>query len=204
MEGSALRFLTFLFLPRGRIGRTEFWIGLFVHIWILRRLAVPQAIMALADGVLPAQVGWLGGFLAVVDFWLVWCHFAKRWHDMNFAAVWTLVLFIPALGPTIGFLMLGFLPGSRAANRHGAPRPLRAALDELVGGLNGAVGLAAARPPVVEPVPIPVSVEEPPRVRTRVAAKGPPPVVVRRDGSRLWGPRSPDRASTSAAVRRRR
>ena len=48
MEGSALRFLTFLFLPRGRIGRAEFWIGLFVHIWILRRLAVPQAIMALA------------------------------------------------------------------------------------------------------------------------------------------------------------
>lgn len=203
MEGSALRFLMFLFLPRGRIGREEFWIGLFVHIWILRRLAVPQAIMALASGVLPAQVGWLGGALAVVDVWLVWCHFAKRWHDMNLAAVWTLVLFIPALGPTIGFLMLGFLPGSRAANRHGAPRPLRAALDELVGGLNGTVGLAAARPPAVEPVPIPVPVEEPPR-RRALAVATMPPVVVRRDVGRLFGRRSPDHASSSAAVRRRR
>lgn len=203
-----MRTVVFLLLPRGRIGRAEFWIGLFFHIWVLRWLAVPQAVMALAAGVLPAHIGWLGALLTVVDVWLLWCHFAKRWHDMNFAAAWTLGLFVPALGPTIGFLALGFIPGSRGLNRYGAPRPLRATLDELAADLNrtGRVAPLADPIPAVAssaPIPVPARPEASPMRRPAATAKAPPPIA-RRDAGRPWGARSLDPSPSAVVVRRRR
>lgn len=206
MESSALRSLTFLLLPRGRIGRAEFWMGLFLHIWVLRKLAVPQAVMALAAGVLPSDIGWIAALLAIVDFWLVWCHLAKRWHDMNLAAIWTLGLFVPALGPTIGFLALGFIPGSKGVNRYGAPRPLRVTFDELRAALYRADRLATPTDPAPAdplPVAVPAPAETPQTRRAAVATRTPPPIS-RRGEARFWGPRSPDRSSTSVVVRRRR
>lgn len=200
--------LTFLFRPRGRIGRAEFWIGLFVHIWVLRRLAVPETVMALAAGVVPSHVGWIGALLTMVDVWLVWCHFAKRWHDINAGPIWTLALFVPALGPTIGFLVLGFVPGSRGPNRFGAPRSLRDAVAEIAAAFGGTLPSGPLLAPApAEPVPDAVTVVAPPprRSEQRAAAfAASDGGVVRRDGGRLFGRRPPDRLVATSVVRRRR
>ena len=46
--------------------------------------------------------------------------YTKRWHDHNKSGWWTLILFVPAIGPIWMLVELGFLPGTIGPNRFGS------------------------------------------------------------------------------------
>lgn len=72
-------------------------------------LARPGAVVILIACALTAIYVWSGVALAV-----------KRWHDRNKTGWWTLIGFIPLIGPVWTFLECGCLPGTRGPNRFGA------------------------------------------------------------------------------------
>jgi uncharacterized membrane protein YhaH (DUF805 family) len=197
--------LAALVSPNGRIGPVEFWIGFFVHSWLLHLIGVDQWVRALERGFAPQLGDDLRVGLFVLDLWLLWVHFARRWHDLDMRAAWTLVLLVPGLGWLFAFVMLGFVRGSRRRNRWGPPRPWRRVVRDLRDVVlrlpAGFADLrapafdrpsrtgdrpAAASPPPEEP---PAPPESPGRVAPAVygrpihrgpIAPPPPPVVVRR------------------------
>ena len=78
-------------------------------------------------GVLIGAVGLLGEDLAGILFipmyvawiWIGLANSAKRWHDRNKSGWWSLVAFVPIIGPIWALVEQGFLPGDSGPNRFG-------------------------------------------------------------------------------------
>ena len=125
----------------GRINRQPFWLGVVVLVvvtWILEFVLFgifgvsmmpamdPGADPAVAAAAAQAAMGKLAVPLIILTLLILWpslCLYTKRWHDRDKSGCWTLIMFVPIIGP-IGLLVeLGFLRGTPGANRFG-PDPL--------------------------------------------------------------------------------
>jgi len=126
-----------LFSFTGRIGRGKFWLGeltvllLAVLIMIPVSIMVPweQVIVTGADGqptvdysnpaMLPVWIGYLIYF--VIGFWITFAISIKRYHDRGKSGWWSLIMFIPLIGPIWWLIELGFLRGDPGPNAYGPP-----------------------------------------------------------------------------------
>jgi uncharacterized membrane protein YhaH (DUF805 family) len=124
----------------GRIPRKTFWLGylvLLVITWILQFVLFsifgvnmmamdpnmsPEAQAAAAAEAFSAMMVPLG-ILILITLWPSLALYTKRWHDRNKSGWWTLILFIPLVGPIWMLIELGFLRGTEGPNRFG-PDPI--------------------------------------------------------------------------------
>ena len=128
----------FLFSPRGRISRIEFWVYHLAMLVLafsgLIALGTTADIIDRPSGALGATVSLAVGFatLAVVPLTMlttlaVW---AKRFHDRNKPGWWALIGLVPVLGTVWIIVECGCLVGTRGSNRFG-PNPLGVHMDDL-------------------------------------------------------------------------
>ncbi|MBZ7922097.1 DUF805 domain-containing protein [Ensifer adhaerens] len=108
----------------GRIGRQTWWLAQIV-VWIATTAAVfaGGALLALS-GVDNYAAGFSLMHLMVFIVLVASTYFSlvvniKRWHDHGRSGWWNLALFVPVVGPLLGLVMLGFLPGDEGDNRFG-------------------------------------------------------------------------------------
>jgi uncharacterized membrane protein YhaH (DUF805 family) len=108
----------------GRIGRQTWWLAQVV-VWIATTAAVfaGGALLALS-GVDNYAAGFSLMHLMVFIVLVASTYFSlvvniKRWHDHGRSGWWNLALFVPVVGPLLGLVMLGFLPGDEGDNRFG-------------------------------------------------------------------------------------
>src|SRR5436190_23990168 len=113
---SASEMLIFFFRPIGRIGRTEYALGIGVLV------AIEAAVITYYLGQDDADPGaalllvLVGLPVVVAEFVLV----AKRCHDVGLPGLFVVLLFVPVLG--VGWLLLlAGMPGSPGINPYGAP-----------------------------------------------------------------------------------
>jgi uncharacterized membrane protein YhaH (DUF805 family) len=129
--------MTLLFSFDGRIGRGQFWLGylavviLAVLIAIIVSVMVPWEDVTVtgADGqptldftspaLTPAWIGYLVYF--VVGLWIAIAISIKRFHDRGKSGWWSLIMFIPLIGPIWWLIELGFLRGDPGPNTYGPP-----------------------------------------------------------------------------------
>ncbi|MEX0852445.1 MAG: DUF805 domain-containing protein [Bauldia sp.] len=108
------QFVTFFFRPRGRIGRTEYFLGAaFIHAvnlaivsFALNHPEIESIGIALLWSIaLPS----LAGVLVVM---------AKRCHDIGLPGSFVLLAIVPGVG-ILWEIALVFIPGSAGPNRYG-------------------------------------------------------------------------------------
>lgn len=113
-SGKGLRWMLFSF--SGRIPRRIYWgvsIGATVALYALLFL-----VLVILDGLrFNAEVVLLP--MAFLFMWISLAVKAKRWHDHNKSGWWTLIGFVPIVGPLWIFIELGCLRGTRGPNRFG-------------------------------------------------------------------------------------
>ena len=107
-------FLSQMLFFEGRSTRCEWWFGLLV---IYSSLIGVAGLTAISEGflILAIPVWFLG-------VWMLYSLHARRWHDHNKSGWWSLVGFIPILGPLWMFFELGCLGGTDGPNDYG-PAP---------------------------------------------------------------------------------
>jgi uncharacterized membrane protein YhaH (DUF805 family) len=108
--------ITFFFRPIGRIGRTEYALGIGTLLSI--ELAVVTFVLG-RDEVDPGAAFLLvavGLPIVVAELVIV----AKRCHDVGLPGLFVVLIFVPVLG--VGWLLLlAGMPGSPGLNPYGAP-----------------------------------------------------------------------------------
>jgi uncharacterized membrane protein YhaH (DUF805 family)/uncharacterized Zn finger protein (UPF0148 family) len=101
------------FSPAGRIGRGQFWLG----------VAIVFVVFLLLVALIPSPEEGTGSPLAgFAVLALMWCSFAvaaKRYHDLDKAAWWSLVILIPVIGWVWIVIDAGLRPGTPGPNRYG-------------------------------------------------------------------------------------
>jgi uncharacterized membrane protein YhaH (DUF805 family) len=119
----------------GRMPRKGFWLGLLVMLvisWILQLIvftifgasmmadpnATPEQAMAQLSGMLIPL-----GIVILLTLWPTLAIYTKRWHDRAKSGWWSLIMFIPLVGPIWLLVELGFLRGTEGANKYG-PDPI--------------------------------------------------------------------------------
>jgi len=96
----------------GRINRQTYWVnGVLVFLVI-------GFVVGLLDSILQAE-GVLIILLQIAVIWPGLAIQAKRWHDRDKSAWWTLITFIPIVGWIWILIELGFLEGTKSENRFG-------------------------------------------------------------------------------------
>ncbi len=129
-----MEFFNHLFFDfKGRIGRKAFWLGslciVLAQTFVILALAQVFGI-AIADMVGPDlntdqindladKLDVLGALTALIFLWPSLAIYAKRWHDRDKSAWWTLIAFIPIVGQIWAIIELGFFRGSKGPNRFG-------------------------------------------------------------------------------------
>lgn len=121
----------------GRIGRLSFWSGsllltlltsgfLGLLISFVSHATAYQALggVTLETLMFVAALGFI--LLAVMHFAVI----AKRYHDLDKSLLRYLVVIIPIVGPVWAMIELGFVKGTRGANRYGLPAGSVAGDDE--------------------------------------------------------------------------
>lgn len=115
---------------KGRISRSVFWYTQLACIGAIYALnALSNAWADIADIVLEYNATFLaieGLIVFPMTVFLLWCHcvsVAKRFHDLNMSAWWTLFVWIPAVGWLVYLVVLGCFSGTCGNNRYGAPAP---------------------------------------------------------------------------------
>ena len=96
----------------GRISRSTFWwamVGSNLAGVAVAAVAVWTQALVLLIFVLPLV-------------WPMEAIYAKRWHDRNKSAWWSLIAFVPIIGGIAMLIELGFLSGTRGPNKYG-PQP---------------------------------------------------------------------------------
>ena len=130
--------LNLLFSARGRINRARFWLAslLFTGCILLVTgilggavvLAFPPAIGANGSVNFPGVANGLLALLYLaytgVSLWAAICLGVKRYHDLDRAGAWVLIIFVPVVGGLVYFIMAGCFAGTTGPNRFGAD-PLR-------------------------------------------------------------------------------
>lgn len=110
----------------GRIGRQTWWLAQ-IAVWIATAAAVfaGGALLALSgvDNYAPgfSLMHLLVFVILIANLYFSFTVNTKRWHDHGRSGWWNLALFVPIVGPLLGLVMLGFLPGEEDANRFGPP-----------------------------------------------------------------------------------
>jgi len=112
---SPAQVLAFFFRPQGRIGRTEYALGIvFVYaVSFALMLFVLSRFGAEGGPILLAMVVTLP--LTVAAFVIV----AKRCHDLGLPGTFLLLVFVPMIG-VIWLIALAFIPGTAGPNVYGA------------------------------------------------------------------------------------
>jgi uncharacterized membrane protein YhaH (DUF805 family) len=132
-------YLDFLFFSySGRIGRMPYWLGTLViaviqyivGMWVLN-LAMPGVMELVADNpevtlevfqeIMLRTVAPVG-IISLVFMWPTYAIYTKRWHDRGKSGWWSLIIFIPIIGPIWMFIECGFLAGEEGTNSYG-PNP---------------------------------------------------------------------------------
>ena len=114
---SASELLIFFFRPVGRIGRTEYALGIGTVVAI--EAAVVTFFLGHEDsdpGAALLLLALVGLPVLVAEFVLV----AKRCHDVGLPGLFVVLLFVPVLG-VAWLLLLAGMPGSPGINPYGAP-----------------------------------------------------------------------------------
>jgi uncharacterized membrane protein YhaH (DUF805 family) len=62
------------------------------------------------------------GIISLVFMWPTYAIYTKRWHDRGKSGWWSLIIFIPIIGPIWMFIECGFLAGEEGTNSYG-PNP---------------------------------------------------------------------------------
>jgi len=102
--------------PRGRIGRRDFWL------WGLLLPAGAGLVLGLLAGIARLPEVASERAINVLLLWPLLAVTAKRWHDRDRSAWWTLLWLVPVLGWLWTLVACGFLRGTPGANRYG-PEP---------------------------------------------------------------------------------
>jgi uncharacterized membrane protein YhaH (DUF805 family) len=120
----------------GRIPRSQFWLGVIVLfvvqwiVWLVFGAMFGMRMMAIDPNDPAAAARMMPGFvIPVLIIVLVFLYpalaiYAKRWHDRDKSGWWSLILFIPVIGPIWFLVECGCLRGSEGANGYG-PDPLQ-------------------------------------------------------------------------------
>jgi uncharacterized membrane protein YhaH (DUF805 family) len=128
-----------LWPPRGRMGRLRFLaygVGLYLGLILITFVLGVVAALTRAGPTIAIVVGMALYFFGILVL------LVQRSHDMNLSGWWSLVAFIPLVG-----LLWVFGPGSKGANRWGAPPPPNGLAVKIVGlffPILGLIGIAAA------------------------------------------------------------
>jgi len=109
------------FSIKGRMGRYDYWV----------RATLPMLLASLGIAILLALLfagrhdgtDTVSGMVSLLLLYPSVCVYAKRWHDRNKSAWWTLILLVPVIGILWVIIELGFLRGTVGPNRFG-PDPL--------------------------------------------------------------------------------
>ena len=128
----------FLFSRKGRISRLPFWgyhIAMTLVAWfglisltlatfgpLINDLEAGETVEATGQSIDMADLelyAFAGVFLWTVYIWSNCAVNARRWHDRDKSGWWSLIAFIPIIGPLWMFIECGFLPGTRGSNRFG-------------------------------------------------------------------------------------
>lgn len=110
----------------GRIGRQTWWLAQ-IAVWIATAAGVfaGGALLALSgvDNYAPgfSLMHLLVFVILIANLYFSFTVNTKRWHDHGRSGWWNLALFVPIVGPLLGLVMLGFLPGEEDVNRFGPP-----------------------------------------------------------------------------------
>ena len=127
-----------LFSAHGRINRARFWGTsiLFGACLVLACgivgygvvLASPLSIMANGQfnvsGAAAIPFGILYAVYLGLSLWVGICLGIKRYHDLDKAGAWVLIVFVPVVGGLIYLIQAGCMRGTSGPNRFG-PDPLR-------------------------------------------------------------------------------
>ena len=110
-------FLRLWFSFDNRIGRFTYWlmkVGLH-SLLFLCWLWVPN--LNTNAGFLAKLLWVVWGILLVIGWYAL---SVKRWHDLNKSGWWCLIVFIPGIGLTAEFILLGFIKGTSGSNNYGS------------------------------------------------------------------------------------
>ena len=143
--------IDFFFSPRGRMRRLHFWgyhVVVTVMAWVVlvglsmayfgpmiesvEAGAPPEVVMQSMDTAESKLFAVLVSLLWAGFTWSTYAVTARRWHDRDKSGWWSLIVFLPIIGPMWIFIECGFLPGTRGANRFGeAPGSTEGNLAEV-------------------------------------------------------------------------
>ena len=127
-----------LFSARGRINRARFW-GASILFGLCLALAcgivgfgivlvAPPSVATNGEfnvsnaAAIPLGILYVGYF--ALSLWVGVCLGVKRYHDLDKAGAWVLIVFVPVVGGIIYLVQVGCLRGTSGPNRFG-PDPLR-------------------------------------------------------------------------------
>ena len=106
--------LTQLYLGlQGRIPRRTYWLHGVLSLLLLGVVVNALLDIARVDG------DTAGKLVNLVFLWPLIAVSAKRQHDFNFSAWWTLIHFVPVVGSLILIVVDGIMPGTHGSNRFG-------------------------------------------------------------------------------------
>ncbi len=126
-----LGYLDFLFLSySGRIGRGAFWLATLV-LFVLQAAALFWLIGATRDVFTPGIDHRLSpeftsrvliplGIICALFLYPTLAIYAKRWHDRDKSAWWSLISLVPLIGGLWLLVELGFLGGTYGTNQYGS------------------------------------------------------------------------------------
>ncbi|MFB9844178.1 FAD-binding protein [Mucilaginibacter ginsenosidivorans] len=100
-----------LFTIKGRISRGTYWMASIFY-WCSFYVLFNLLWFAIGSGAT--------FILYPILFWIIIATSFKRLHDQNLSGYWMFLLAIPALGPLLLIMMLGFRKGNINPNRYGA------------------------------------------------------------------------------------
>jgi uncharacterized membrane protein YhaH (DUF805 family) len=98
---------------KGRIPRRTYWLHGVLSLLLLG--VVVNALLIVAD----VDNETSGKLVNLVFLWPVIAVSAKRQHDFNFSAWWSLIHFVPGIGSLLLIAVDGSLPGTHGPNRFG-------------------------------------------------------------------------------------
>ena len=106
----------------GRSNRKPYWLGSLAL--GLMQLAI-ILVLALMFGLSPDSLGFdvMEALLSIIFLYPAFAITTKRWHDRDKSGWWSLILFVPLVGPIWMLVECGFLRGTEGPNRFG-PDPL--------------------------------------------------------------------------------
>lgn len=112
-----------LFLWRGRISRTGWWLGNFMSVFVAGLLFLFDIITSSnsisSNGSLAVYIQEDGGYIIAAFIYIQVCLAIKRYHDLGVSGYYSLLLFIPVIGWFIILVSCGFMKGVPNKNRYG-------------------------------------------------------------------------------------